>query len=274
MTLVYACIAPHGSEIVPELAGSRGQAFMQTRKGMIDLAKRVLDARPDTIVIASPHSVRLRRNIAVIATDNTSGSVADEGGEISLSAKCDMRLAEKLVDEAEKAGLPVEGLRFAVPSGPLSDFKMDFGTLIPLWFFLKQNRLKSKVVIVAPTRGIPIATEFEFGKVVGKVVASGRRRVVFVASADQAHTHKKSGPYGYNRRAAEYDHAVLDAIRRNDLKSIMELPRDLIEAAKPDSLWQMVMLAGVIDGRQMKLDLVSYQVPTYYGMMCVGCSRG
>ena len=272
MTLVYACIAPHGSEIVPELAGGKDRAFMQTRKGMTELAKRVLDARPDTIVIASPHNVRLRRHIGVIATDNISGSVADEGGEISLSAKCDMRLAEKIVDEGEKAGLPVEGLRFAVPRGPLSDFKMDFGTLIPLWFFLKLNRLKSKVVIVAPSRGIPITTEFEFGKVVGKVVASGRRRVVFVASADQAHTHKKSGPYGYSRRASEYDHAVLDAIKSNDLKSIMELPEDLIESAKPDSFWQMVMLAGVIDGRGMNLDLISYQVPTYFGMMCVGCS--
>jgi aromatic ring-opening dioxygenase LigB subunit len=53
---------------------------------------------------------------------------------------------------------------------------------------------------------------------------------------------------------------------------MMRINADLVEAAKPDSLWQLAMLAGVLDVVQMEGRLVSYQVPTYYGMLCAGYS--
>ena len=35
MGIVYACVAPHGSEAVPELAGDKLEAFGETRKDML-----------------------------------------------------------------------------------------------------------------------------------------------------------------------------------------------------------------------------------------------
>ncbi|MGD1055712.1 MAG: hypothetical protein ABR867_06490 [Nitrososphaerales archaeon] len=53
MPLVYACIAPHGGETIPALAGDKLQLFSPTRRGMRILARRVKAARPDTIVALS-----------------------------------------------------------------------------------------------------------------------------------------------------------------------------------------------------------------------------
>jgi aromatic ring-opening dioxygenase LigB subunit len=267
--LVYACIAPHGSETVPALAGKKISMFSQTRKGMRTLARAMRASRPDTIVVASPHNLRLWKHIGVVTAEYSSGMVAEGKREIRLRAKCDVALSKKLVEAGEARGLPVVAANYGVFEGPLSSMSMDWGTLIPLWFLLRSTRLKSKVVIVTPSREIPLAQNIEFGKVVAEVSSDERKRIAFVASADQAHAHQKRGPYGFDKRAAEYDRQVVESINQDRLgEVIMNMEPDFVEGAKPDSLWQMAMLVGAISVVPMKGELLSYQVPTYFGMLC------
>ncbi len=274
MTLVYACIAPHGGEIVPELAPKRGaRKFLQTRKGVLRLAQDIKKARPSLIVIATPHNLRLWKNIAVVTAHNSSGTIEGPNKSIRLRAKCDVAFARKLVNNAEAKKLPVVAANYGTAEGPLSDMPMDWGTLIPLWFFLKLNRIRPKIVILAPSREISLAKNVEMGEIIAETAEKDRGRVVFVASADQAHTHKKSGPYGFSKHAAEYDQRVVDAIKSNRLQAILEFDQEFIEAAKPDSLWQMAMLVGVARKVSLKSKLQSYQVPTYFGMLCAGFER-
>lgn len=273
MPLVYACIAPHGGEIVPALAGRRLALFAPTRKGMKTIATEMDVAKPDTIVVATPHNLRLQRHIGVVTSQYTSGAVTEGKRTVRLKAACDTDLSGKIVGEAEREGLPVVAANYGALEGPLSDLAMDWGTLVPLWFLLRGTGSKRKVVIVTPSRGIPLSQNFEFGKAVARVASEERKCVAFVASADQAHAHSRSGPYGFDRRAAEYDARVADAIRDDRLESILELEQSLTEAAKPDSLWQMAMLAGTLTVVPMHGRLLSYQVPTYFGMICASYSR-
>jgi aromatic ring-opening dioxygenase LigB subunit len=273
MTLVYACIAPHGGEIVPQLAGDKQTLFSPTRKGMRKIASQMKAAKPDTIVLASPHSLRLHRHVGVVLSEHSTGKVVEGRREVSLKADCDVKLAWRILGEAERAGLPVVGANYGTFEGPLSDLAMDWGTLIPMWFFLKEMKLRSKLVIVTPSREVPLRRNFEFGRIIARTAESEKKRVAFVASADQAHAHKKNGPYGFSPKAAVYDRFVKDAIDGGSLKSILSLPQDLVDAAKPDSLWQMAVLAGVLAEVEMRGELFSYQVPTYYGMLCAGYIR-
>jgi len=273
MTLVYSCIAPHGGEIIPELASnSMLPRFEETRRAMLILARRIHKLRPHTIVIASPHNLRLMARIAVVISESSSGQLKGSSKRsVSLSALCDREFAEKIVRESEAERLPVVGANYGTASGPASDVPMDWGTLVPLWFLLKRQRARPKIVIVAPSREIPIRTNYRFGQLLGRLMSEDRRKgFVFIASADQAHAHSKSGPYGFSRAASKYDRFVVDAIRDNDLKRILRLDPRLVERAKPDSLWQMTLLAGVTEVVPSRSQLLSYQVPSYYGMACVG----
>jgi len=65
----------------------------------------------------------------------------------------------------------------------------------------------------------------------------------------------------------------VDAIKAGKLASVLKFPPSLIERAKPDSLWQMSMLAGALSVVRMDGKVFSYQAPTYYGMMCAGFER-
>ena len=277
MPLSYSCITPHGDEIIPELATrSTPRGFLITQEAMIRIAKEVKTARPDTIVIATPHNLRLWRKIGIVISENSSGTLQGSRGRkpsVHLKVKCDQEFARKLLDRAAKRGLPVVGANYGSFEGPLSDLPMDWGTLVPLWFLARGRLNCPQVVIVTPSREIPLLQNYEFGRMIADLAESGSKRYVFVASADQAHAHKKSGPYGFSRAAAEYDRFVVNAIRKNRIQSIMKLPGKFVEAAKPDSLWQMTMLAGVLSKVRMDAQLFSYQVPTYFGMICAGFHR-
>src|SRR5947209_19591948 len=100
-----------------------------------------------------------------------------------------------------------------------------------------------------------------------------KKRLVFIASADQTHAHKNSRPYGYHRSAVKYEEFVSQAIRENRIELISQLKKRFIEDAKPDSLWQMAMLAGLTRVVKMRGSLLSYEVPTYYGMICASFLR-
>lgn len=111
------------------------------------------------------------------------------------------------------------------------------------------------------------------GTLIADVAEKGKKRVVFIASADHAHAHRKSGPYGFSRAAARYDALMVQTVQGNNLRSVLRIDPKLVRDAKPDSLWQMAMLAGVAARLRMRPELYSYAVPTYYGMICAAFRR-
>ncbi len=270
MTLDYACIMPHGSDIIPQLAVRKTERlFEKTRESVRKIARDIRNARPQTIVLASPHNLRLQDNIAIVTAENSTGYLkSPRGRKVSLSLRCDREFAQDLLEESTRKHLPVVGANYGTAEGLASDMPMDWGTLVPMWFVAKEERVKARTVIVTPSREIPLRQNIALGTTIAEMAEKRKKRLVFIASADQAHAHKKSGPYGYHRSAAKYDEFVSQAIQKNRIKSISRLSKRFIEDAKPDSLWQMAILAGLTKVVKMRANLLSYEVPTYYGMIC------
>jgi len=273
MGIVYACVAPHGSEVIPELAGDNLRAFGQTMRGMEDLAEQMKKYNPHTIVIATPHGLRLDHTIGVVTTEYSEGSLREKGKTVRARFKCNRQLAQKILQEARKTWLPVVGVNYGTSEGPASCMQMDWGTLTPLWFFGARERKKPRIVIVTPSREIPLTQMVDFGKIIAEAAEASARRVAFVASADQGHAHDKKGPYGFNPASKEYDELVVKAVKENNLKQLLTLDPKFVEDAKPDSLWQMAILAGLLEKVSMKGRFVSYQAPTYFGLLCASFER-
>ena len=273
MGLVYACIAPHGSEVIPELAGDKVEAFGETRRGMADLAQQMKKHNPHTIIIATPHGLRLDHKIGVVTTEYSEGSLRDKGKTVKARFKCNRQLAQKILQEARKAWLPVVGANYGTSEGPASCMQMDWGTLIPLWFFGVRERKKPRIVIVTPSREIPLTQTVDFGKTIAEVAESSARKVAFVASADQGHAHDKKGPYGFHPASKEYDELVVKAVKENNLRPLLALDPRFVEDAKPDSLWQIAILAGLLEKVTMFGRFISYQAPTYFGLLCASFER-
>ena len=57
------------------------------------------------------------------------------------------------------------------------------------------------------------------------------------------------------------------SIERNALLELLDLPSDDVEQAAIDGLWQALVLAGLQEETPFALELLSYEAPTYYGMI-------
>jgi aromatic ring-opening dioxygenase LigB subunit len=268
MSVVFACIAPHGAEAIPELAGDMLEAFAETRRGMEQLAEEMKQNKPDTIVLATPHNMRLEGTVGVVTAEFAEGKLEANGNTIKLRCKCDRQLARQILEGARKLGLPVVGVNYGASEGEASCMPMDWGTLIPLWFLVGQDQAGPNVVIVTPSREIPLQSLVRFGRVVAEAAEASGRKIAFVASADQGHAHDAKGPYGFHLASAKYDEEVRNAVLKNDLVPLLSLPPQFIEDAKPDSLWQLAILQGILNHTEMVGRLLSYQVPTYFGLLC------
>jgi len=81
-----------------------------------------------------------------------------------------------------------------------------------------------------------------------------------------AQTLLTDGIHGFDKRARVYDDLVCHIVDSNELGRLVEVEPSLVEHAKADSWWQMLILGGAIgDGWSGKL--LSYEAPTYFGML-------
>jgi aromatic ring-opening dioxygenase LigB subunit len=74
------------------------------------------------------------------------------------------------------------------------------------------------------------------------------------------------GPFGFHPAADEYDARVVELVRENHLGEAVEL-EPIVDAASADSMWQLVLLHGAL-GNGFEVELLSYECPTYFGMLC------
>ncbi len=94
-----------------------------------------------------------------------------------------------------------------------------------------------------------------------------------IASADMGHAHDIHGPYGFNPASAEYDAATMQAIKDQEPGRLLQFDLDWMRRAATDSFGQILNLAGAIEGTDFRGELLSYEVPTYFGMMCVAYEK-
>ncbi len=234
MSLVFACIAPHGDvDLDPSL-----------RPAMEELGRRAAAAQPDVAVVVTPHSVHVEGHYAVV----TSAKV----GEYETDAANAAALLE--------ADLPIVAVSYGSNWTEFAEFPLDWGAEIPLGFVRAP-----KVVVVSPSRDRPLEEHLRLGE----AIAALPGRVALIASADHGHSHTPDGIYGYHPASAQYD-AQVQEILASDHLDFLPLA-DLVADATADSLWQLVVLQGAV-GESARADVLAYAAPTYYGMLVADVS--
>ena len=84
---VFACITPHGSEIIEERSLHNPQLMSITRASMEQLGRSMEEANPDTIIILTPHGVRIDGQFAIADCERMYGELEDNGGKVTMVAR-------------------------------------------------------------------------------------------------------------------------------------------------------------------------------------------
>jgi aromatic ring-opening dioxygenase LigB subunit len=252
--IVFGAIAPHGDPAFDD-----GSA---TNEALKDLGRRLELARSEVTVLLTPHNVHVEGSFAVVTAASIGGSLEER--EAELHCLVDQAVARAIVTSLRDAGLPAVGISFGSNDLSLAEMPMDWGTLIPLWFLGGRAEPSPPVAVVSPARELTLADHVRAGEAVARACHS--KRTAVIASADHGHAHDPEGPFGFDPAAAEYDARVVELVSRNQLADTVELG-PIVDAAKADSLWQLLMLHGAL-GDGFAAELLSYEAPTYFGMLC------
>ncbi|MCA1669303.1 MAG: extradiol ring-cleavage dioxygenase [Thermomicrobia bacterium] len=267
--LVFAAIAPHGSLAIPDACSPEERHLATATQGaMAELGRRFAAARPDATIIVTPHNVHVEAAMAVVVAGKLAGSLSDWTKErIELQCSTDRPLARAAIDALNAARIPAVGISYGGNDAAGATAPMDWGVLIPLWFMGGRSEPQVPVVVISPARDLSPADHVRAGKALAEMAATSGKRVAMIASSDHGHAHLADGPYGFDPAAAEYDNHVVDLIKANHLTGVREIDPALVARAKADSFWQMLMLSGAI-GDTWKGEFLSYEAPTYFGMLC------
>lgn len=272
--LVFACIAPHGSMIVPILAGEEEQKALATRAAMEELGRRMAATTPETVVVITPHGHRVDGVFSLLNNQRVRGELGPEKDTnengISLMFEVDKELNAEIVDAARSLEIPVTRIGYAVPDDPAYFQPLDWGAIVPLWFLGATFHPRPKVVIACPDRdNMPWELFPPFGCAIRQAAESTGRKIALIASADMGHAHNADGPYGFDTASAEFDAATLEAVKVQDLGRLLTFDSAWVKRASTDAFGQLLNLYGAIEGTDFRGELLSYEVPTYFGMMCV-----
>ncbi len=267
--LVFAAIAPHGGISIAEAcAPDERDVAIRTRTGMEELAERFDAARPDVTVLLTPHNVHVEGAMAVVVAGTIAGALTGAASPVALSVPIDRIFAYAVKQALDEAGIPVVGVSYGGNDAPGATMPMDWATLVPLWFMGGRTMPPTPVVIVAPARDLSADAHIEAGRAIAAAARDSGKRVVLIASADNGHAHDANGPYGYDPAAQEYDRAIVQIVQENNVPAFRSVSPALVSNAKADSWWQLLMLSGALEGASWQGELLSYEAPTYFGMLC------
>jgi aromatic ring-opening dioxygenase LigB subunit len=269
MPLVFACIAPHGSIAIPEAKPKdRPNLASATTAGMQELGRRFVAAEPDVSIVLTPHNVHVEGAMAVVDAGAVSGDLVQWGSPIVLRMPIDREIALAIRDAIRGAGIPVVAVSYGANDPASAVFPMDWAVLIPAHFMGGRSEPQVPVAVVAPARDLADDVHVRAGQAIGRVAAASGKRIALIASCDHGHGHDAKGPYGFTPKSKEFDEAVVSLIRSGDGLRFSRLGSAFAREAKADSYWQMLMLEGALGDNGWKGELLSYEAPTYFGMLC------
>ena len=253
MPVLMACIVPHPPIILPEIGKGQEWEIRSTTAAYKEIARRVREKKPETIVVLSPHATSYADYFHISPGTKARGDFSRFGAkQVEVTAYYDEEFCKALEVTAKRAGIPAgtQGER---------DKALDHGTMIPLTF-LAEKELPCAIVRIGLS-GMDAVAHYRLGKCIKKVSDDLNRDVVIIASGDLSHKLLESGPYGYAEEGPVFDKAVTKAMAEGDFFAMMTFDPHLTEAAAECGLGSFEIMAGAFDRMSVKSELLSYEGP-------------
>jgi AmmeMemoRadiSam system protein A len=266
--VVLCVLAPHPPLLIPEIGKGDIGAVKATQKAMGELACRVNQAKPDVVIVISPHAPLFRDAIAILVDDPLYGDFSAFGvPEAKYRFRNDPELVSAIVDEGGKIGVRIH--RFELESGGLVTRSkgLDHGVLVPMHFISKEVGQGVPIVVMG-TALLPRDALFSFGQAIEMAARRLERRAVLVASGDLSHRLTRQAPAGYSPRGREFDERLIQHLRDTDIQGILSLDDSLLDEAGECGYRPVVTALGAMSGKDLRSEVLSYEGPFGVGYGC------
>ncbi|KAK7496001.1 hypothetical protein BaRGS_00012702 [Batillaria attramentaria] len=267
-------------------ATAKAEAW-EINRACVEVGKEIQLLQPDLVFLSTPHGIADLRNFLFYLNPFGQGYADTDNCQCppccyKVSAKFDAALSKRLVNTF---GIQknVSGLSAYGPPGQSSEpFPLRWGEVIPLHFIPDLN--KTKVVILSQpsrryTEDVSMIPELlKLGSSLWGILEELSERVVIIISADLAHTHLASGPYGYSNASEPFDEACGQWAMDIHKEALLVTAAHYVDRALSCGYTGLVMLHGLLTAddqtaAQWQPRLLANHHPSYYGMMVASFIR-
>lgn len=260
MSIKAAFIVPHPPLILPEVGRGEEKEIQKTIDAYDSIARQIAALKPRTIVLTSPHAVLYADYFHISPGSSASGDLGRFNAPTArVSVAYDPEFVRALTKNAKSTGLPAGTLGERDPS-------LDHATVIPLRFLEKY--WKDYQLVRIGLSGLPLPDHYRLGMQIAKTAEELQRDTVFIASGDLSHRVNPNGPYGFAEEGPIFDAYITEAMDKADFAAFLNIDQNMSEKAAECGLRSFVIMAGALDGKALKSELLSYEGVTGVGYGC------
>ena len=257
-SIVFAGIAPHPPLLVPEVGGHRVERVSDSQSALREFSRRLIEARPETVVVISPHSPLDPSAFTARATAELRGDFRDfYAPQVSLTFKNDLEMIDAIKRAATREGVELREL-----SG---DHPLDHGAMVPL-YYLREAGWSGPVVVIGFTM-LENEKHLAFGRAIREAARAINRPVALVASGDLSHRLIVGGPYEFEPTAHLFDEQIVNSIASGDAQGVTGIDPDLRDRAGECGYRSIVIALGSVEENLRDHQVLSYEGPFGVGYM-------
>lgn len=182
----------------------------------------------------------------------------------SVGSEDDRAQVKKTIESLKYLGKKLKELK--PESIIISSPHPDWGFNVPLYYLAKdfKGEIKTYLIGLESPRFY-----FEEGKKDYKDLG-GKKKYALIASGDMSHCLKEEGPYGFHSDGPKFDKALIEFLKKKDIKSIFKLD-DMFPEAGECGLRSFCFLLGILEasGLNWQPEILSYEDPFGVGYLVV-----
>ncbi|MDO5295429.1 MAG: AmmeMemoRadiSam system protein A [bacterium] len=256
--IVIGALSPHPPLLVLDPQPEILEQVQSTDSSLRDLAQQFAKAKPQRIIIMSPHAPVHPTAFPIYLTERLRGSMAQfRRPDVTLDYPIDQEFSKKLASRCAERQLRTFFLSESSAKQYGFSLDMDHGTFVPL-HYLHQAGVEVPLVVLG-TAGLTPQEHAQLGKVIAELIEEDGVPTAILASGDLSHRLLSSGSYGFDEKGPVFDEAITAAVRGNDLQAASAIPAETVQRAGQCGYRPIMMLLGALP--QAEAHQLSYEGP-------------
>ncbi|OGY56227.1 MAG: AmmeMemoRadiSam system protein B [Candidatus Buchananbacteria bacterium RIFCSPLOWO2_02_FULL_46_11b] len=258
MPIVFAAITPHPPVLIPEIGKDNLKKIEKTQAAMKKLEQEFYAAKPESVLIISPHGKILPEGFNINLSADYSANFKEFGDfGVELKFKSDYLTIQNIraADETSQA----------MPVVLSSESQIDHGFAVPLYYLLAHA--KNLPIIPITYSALDFKDHFAFGQFLRRRLAHVNKRFAIIASGDLSHRLTKDAPGGFSEEGKKFDKHLIDLLKKGDWQEIVKIKPKFSQDAAECGLRSILILLGIAESFKAKAEVLSYEGPFGVGYL-------
>jgi AmmeMemoRadiSam system protein B len=254
--ITFAAIVPHPPLLLPTIGKDAVKKLAQTQKALEQLEQELYLARPDTLLIISPHGPVMPDAFVIDIAAQYQLDFKEVGDfQTTKTVRSDFLLIDRIQRNARKE----------TPVVLANEESLGYGIGIPFLFL--SAHLPNVTIVPVFTSTYDLKTHYAFGKLLKEEILNSNKRIAVIASADLAHTLTKDAPGGLAVEGQQVDTTVQQFLTNKNTAGLLTIDHGLLTAAKACGVQPITTLLGVLEGIGYDPKIYSYEFPFGIGYL-------